>query len=57
MRPKLKDPRRAPDVVPTRYYSPEQREMIQTEVENLKNNGAIGIGIVRRYARKTERFV
>ena len=41
MRLKLKDPRCAPYVAPSRHIGPERREVIQTEVEKLKNNGAV----------------
>ena len=58
MRLELKDPNVKPYVAPIRHYSPEQREMIQTEVAKLLKNGSIrestsdGPPIVRRFARK-----
>ena len=41
MRLELKDPNVKPYVAPIRHYSPEQREMIQTEVVKLLENGSI----------------
>ena len=41
MRLELKDPIVKPYVVPIRHYSPEQLEMIQTEVAKLLKNGSI----------------
>ena len=41
MRLELKDPNVKPYVAPIRHYSPEQREMIQTEVAKLLKNGSI----------------
>ena len=41
MRLELKDPNVKPYVAPIRHCSPEQREMIQTEVVKLLKNGSI----------------
>ena len=41
MRLELKDPNSAPYVVPMRHYTPEQRKMIQAEIEKLHKAGAI----------------
>ena len=41
MRLELKDPNSAPNVAPMRHYTPEQRKMIQAEIEKLHKAGAI----------------
>ena len=41
MRLELKDPNSAPFVTPMRHYTPEQRKMIQAEIEKLYKAGAI----------------
>ena len=41
MRLELEDPNVKPYVAPIRHYSPEQREIIQTEVVKLLKNGSI----------------
>ena len=41
MRLELKDPNSAPCVTPMRHYTPEQRKMIQAEIEKLYKAGAI----------------
>ena len=41
MRLELKDSNSAPYVAPMRHYTPEQRKMIQAEIENLHKAGAI----------------
>ena len=41
MRFELKDPNSAPYVAPIRRYTPEKREMIQTEIEKLHKAGAV----------------
>ena len=41
VRLELKDPNSAQYVAPMRHYTPEQRKMIQAEIENLHEAGAI----------------
>ena len=41
MRLELKDPNSAPYVAPMRHYTPEQRNMIQAEIEKLNEAEAI----------------
>ena len=41
MRLELKDPNSALYVAPIRHYTPEQRKMIQAEIEKLHKAGAI----------------
>ena len=41
MRLELKDPSNAPDVAPIRHFTPEQRKMIQAEIEKLHKARAI----------------
>ena len=41
MRLELKDPNSAPYAAPMRHYTPEQRKMIQAEIEKLHKAGAI----------------
>ena len=41
MRLELKDPSSAPYVTPTGHYNPEQRKMVQAEIEKLRKAGAV----------------
>ena len=41
MRFELKDPDSAPYVAPTGHYNPEQRKMVQAEIEKLHKAGAV----------------
>ena len=49
MRLKLKDPNSAPYVAPMRHYTPEQRKIIQAEIEKLHKAGAI-VPSISQYA-------
>ena len=49
MRLKLKDPNSAPYVAPMRHYTPEQRKMIQVEIEKLHKAGVI-VPSISQYA-------
>ena len=49
MRLELKDPNSGPYVAPMRHYTPEQRKMIQTEIEKLYKAGAI-VPLTSQYA-------
>ena len=49
MIPELKDPNSAPYVAPINHYTPEQRKVIQAEIEKLYKAGAI-VPSTRQYA-------